>query len=116
MQTTIPRPSTREPAEPAPPIAVPRTGLPRPRWPRGDALLHIPLIVGAGLMLFPFYWMLTTSVKGIEEASAFPPTLWPTQWLWDNYPRAWQAAPFARYFVNTVIVALGQVLGVLITS
>jgi multiple sugar transport system permease protein len=60
--------------------------------------------------------MISTSFKGVEEASAFPPTMWPTQWIWDNYPRALQAAPFGRYLVNTVFVAVSQMLLVLTTS
>ena len=79
-------------------------------------LLHLPLLAGAVLMLFPFYWMLTTSFKGLDEASAFPPSLWPLQWVWDNYPQAWRAAPFGRYFLNSFIVAGGQTLAVLVTS
>ncbi|HZT06096.1 MAG TPA: carbohydrate ABC transporter permease [Chloroflexota bacterium] len=67
-------------------------------------------------MLFPFYWMLTTALKGLEEASAFPPTLWPTVWMWDNFGRAWQAAPFGRYLLNTVVVATGQTASVLVTG
>jgi multiple sugar transport system permease protein len=81
------------------------------RW-----MLYLALLVGALLMLFPFYWMLTTAFKDLEEASAFPPTLWPAEWIWANVPRAWQAAPFPRYFINTVIVASGQAGGVLISS
>jgi multiple sugar transport system permease protein len=74
------------------------------------------LSVGGVLMLFPFYWMIVTSFKGLDEASGLPPTLWPASWQWDNYIRAWQAAPFGRYFVNTLIVAGGQTLAVLVTS
>jgi multiple sugar transport system permease protein len=85
--------------------------LPRGSWP-----LHLLLIAGAFVMAFPFYWMLVTSVKGIEEASGFPPTLWPSQWQWSNYAQAWRAAPFGRYFFNTLLVAGCQTLLVLVTS
>ncbi len=79
-------------------------------------MLHVPLVIGAVITLFPFYWMMTTAFKGIEEASAFPPTFWPTQLVWDNFPRAWQAAPFGRYLVNTVFVALGQTFCVVVSA
>src|SRR3954468_24548637 len=119
MQTAIERPSTAEQAPaplPASAVADAR-GRGRPiRFPTRPSLLHIPLLIGAALMLFPFYWMISTSFKGIEEASGFPPTLWPTTWQFDNYVRAWQAAPFGRYFANTIFVATGQMLAVLITS
>jgi multiple sugar transport system permease protein len=83
---------------------------------RRASWLHLPLLLGAVIMLFPFYWMISTSLKSLEEASAFPPTMWPTQLLWENFPRAWQAAPFGRYFVNTVFVALGQMTLVIVSS
>lgn len=83
---------------------------------RFPSAIHLALLAGAGLMLFPFYWMLITSFKGLDEASAFPPTLWPVQWIWTNYAEAWRAAPFGRYFLNTLIVAGGQTFIVLVTS
>src|SRR5438552_8583822 len=83
---------------------------------RRPSPLHLVLIAGGVLMLFPFYWMIITSFKGLDEASGFPPTLWPLSWHWENYLLAWRAAPFGRYFVNTLIVAGGQTLAVLVTS
>jgi len=98
------------------PLGIPSGLRARSVRPPGRTLLHIPLLAGAAVMLFPFYWMVTTSFKTLDEASTFPPTLWPSHWLWGNYLAAWQAAPFGRYFFNTVVVAAGQTLAVLITS
>src|SRR5581483_10757502 len=115
MQTALDRPALSETGRSVAEVAearAPSRGfvLPRVSW------VHIPLILGAALMLFPFYWMVSTALKSLDEASAFPPTLWPSQWMWGNFLRAWQAAPFGRYLVNTVISALGQTMGVLVTS
>ena len=74
------------------------------------------LLAGAVLMLFPFYWMLTTAVKDLEEASLFPPTLWPREWHPENFAGAWNSAPFGRYFANTILVAGFQTAGVLATA
>lgn len=82
----------------------------------GWALLYVVLIFGAVIMAFPFYWMLTTAFKGLAESVAIPPTMWPTTWIWTNFVDAWHAAPFPRYFLNTVIMALGATLGTLITG
>lgn len=79
-------------------------------------LVHLGLLGGAGLVLFPFYWMVTTAFKDLTEASRFPPTLWPHALHPGNFIDAWTAAPFGRYFLNTVIVASCQTVGVLITS
>jgi multiple sugar transport system permease protein len=74
-------------------------------------------MAGAGLVVaFPFYWMLSTSLKTNAEASAFPPTLVPAQWLFSNYVKAWQSAPFARYFLNSAIMAVGTVVLELVTG
>ncbi len=63
----------------------------------------------AAVMAFPFFWMLSTSLKSEAEATAFPPSVLPHVWLFSNYPQAWAAAPFARYFLNSAIMAVGQV-------
>ncbi len=83
---------------------------------RARLLLHLSLMAGAVLLLFPFYWMITTSLKTLEEASLFPPTMWPSAWRIENYGVAWNLAPFGRYFINTIFVACMQTLGVLTTS
>jgi len=57
-------------------------------------------------MIFPFIWMLSTSLKPEDEVFTWPPRLlhWPP--VWSNYSVAWQIAPFGRYFLNTAIVAV----------
>jgi len=70
------------------------------------ALIHVVLIVAGLTVLFPFYWMVATSLKTLPEALAAPPTLFPASPQVANYPTAWAAAPFARYFLNTAIVAV----------
>jgi multiple sugar transport system permease protein len=78
--------------------------------------LYLVLFAGAAFAAFPFVWMLLTSLKGRTEALANPPTLLPKVWHWDNYVKAWQAAPFARYFFNTFLVCAVVVLGVVVIS
>ncbi len=72
--------------------------------------LYAALVAGAVAMAFPFVWMLSTSLKDEAEATAFPPSLLPGQWLFSNYVAAWTSAPFGRYFLNSAIMAVGQVL------
>jgi multiple sugar transport system permease protein len=78
--------------------------------------IHAALLLGCVVMAFPFYWMVGTAFKSNTEALASPPTLWPQQWHVENFPSAMAAAPFPRYFFNTVFVALWTVLGVLAVS
>lgn len=87
-----------------------------------SALTHAGLLVGAVASAFPFYWMLTTSVKSLREASRTPPTLWPQEWHPENYVEAWRMAGaglplgFGQYFLNTALVAGTVTLGVIVTS
>lgn len=75
------------------------------------------LMVGAGaLVAFPFYWMVSSSLKSNAEASRFPPSLFPTELLFGNYARAWEATPFLRYFINSAIMSIGTVVLELATA
>jgi multiple sugar transport system permease protein len=74
------------------------------------SLFYLILTIGAATMIFPFLWMVLTSVKPESEIFARTLTLHnllPSVWKWDNYTRAMQAAPFGRYFWNTVVIAVG---------
>jgi len=76
----------------------------------GATVLHA-VAAGIGVvMVFPFLWMLSSSVKPATELFRFPPTLLPSQWHFENYARAWEAARFSRYFGNSVVVAVGGTL------
>lgn len=77
-------------------------------------LVHAVLIVGAVVSLFPFGWMILTSFKSYREVATG--AVFPSVWRFSNYVEAWQSAPFARYFLNSVIMAASTVLGVLLTS
>ena len=85
---------------------------------RGPVIaLEIALLVaGAVWSLFPFVWMILTSLKSYIEAAASQ-SLLPSQWLFSNYIDAWnQVGIFPRYFANTLFIACMTVLGVLVTS
>ncbi len=73
------------------------------------AAVYVALIVGALVMLFPFYWMVSTSFKDLAEINHTPPTLLPQLWHPENYLTAWNKpeSTFGRYFLNSAIIALG---------
>ncbi len=79
-------------------------------------LLYLAMTAAGLLMAFPFIWMGLTSFKSQPEASIFPPHLLPQTWLVSNYVQAWHAAPFARYFLNSAIMGVGQTGLGLLTS
>jgi len=84
----------------------------RQRW-----LIHLVLVLVAIVVVFPFYWMISTSLKTLQEALRVPPVVFPTMPQLGNYPTAFRAAPFPRYFLNTAFVAgLTTLLSLLFSS
>jgi ABC-type glycerol-3-phosphate transport system permease component len=57
-------------------------------------------------MVLPFVWMVSTALKTSEETFVYPPTLIPRIVTLQNFARAWRAAPFGRYFVNSIVVSV----------
>ncbi|NLJ74101.1 MAG: carbohydrate ABC transporter permease [Firmicutes bacterium] len=76
----------------------------------GKLVTHLILMIGLVIMIIPFLWMVTTSLKEIWEV--FTPQM---QWLpetpiWQNYVDAWNYAPFGRYYLNTAFVSISVVV------
>lgn len=68
------------------------------------------------MVLFPFFWMLRSSLLSNIEINQYPPLLMPKTWHYENYTYTLTVFPFGRYLINTLTIALPSVLGVLITS
>jgi len=68
------------------------------------------LIAIAIIVLFPFYWMIISSLKDLSEYRLNMPTFWPREIIWHNYVEAFQAANLGRLFVNTMIVGVVSTL------
>ena len=67
-------------------------------------LIYFFLIVWALIVLFPFYWMVLTSVKSFASYnSEYIPRFFTTEPTLDNYVSAFEAVPLGRYFLNTLI-------------
>ncbi len=75
---------------------------------------HLVLIPATIVLIFPFLWLLVTSVETPGEALHFPPILIPHELHFANYPNAIQAAPFGRFFINSTVVAVATVLSNLV--
>jgi len=67
-------------------------------------------------VLFPLVLMLLSSFKTDEEIEMRPIRWLPAEWQWQNYVHVWNDSPVKQGLVNSVIIGLGQVAGVLITS
>lgn len=86
----------------------------------GKIFVYIALYAFLGFMalvvLFPFYWMLISSVKTVKEYELSTPTLFPQQIMWSNYSDAWKVGSLGRLFMNTVFVGVvSTILSLIIT-
>ena len=77
----------------------------------GPVLVGALLATGAVLTAFPFFWMLTTSLKPIAESYTYPPTVLPSTITLDSYLRLFRDFDFGRYVVNTIVVVLIGFIG-----
>jgi len=100
-------------AETLPLAAGVQARLARVKW--SNMLIHAALIAGALVMIVPFLWMLTLSLKPAALTHQAP-YLIPTRFELANYEAAWQAAPFARYYFNSIVMTAGIVLGQVLLS
>ncbi len=78
---------------------------------------HFVLILVSIISIFPFIWLLSTSLKGGgENIFAYPPTIIPKDFTFDNYIGVWHRVDLMRYFINSMIVAGATVVLNLILS
>lgn len=78
---------------------------------------YLALLVAATMVvLFPLYYAIAGSLMSDSALVAFPPALFPDEFAWRNYVRVMDAFPLARQYVNSMVVSLAIVAGVLTTS
>jgi multiple sugar transport system permease protein len=108
--------ATLEQVRPAPRV-VPEIGR---RQSSGDAVLRVfvyaVIVLGAAVVLVPFAWMLSTSLKSQERLFVYPPEWIPTPPQWHNYLDAWRALPFGRFLWNTIFMTTLAMFAELFTA
>jgi multiple sugar transport system permease protein len=82
----------------------------------GALALHALLIAGSVVMLLPFAWMLSTSLKLPPDIFTYPPVWIPNPIAWQNYVKTVTVMPFGRFYLNSLIVTTGVTLLQLLTS
>ena len=75
-----------------------------------QVMLYTFLCVMALIVVFPFYWMIISSLKSTVEYRLPVPTLFPQKIMWGNYVEAFSAANLGRLFINTVLVGVVSTL------
>lgn len=79
-------------------------------------MLYAFLLVMALIVLFPFYWMINSSLKSLDEYRQSVPTFWPKLVLWSNYSDAFTTANLGTLFLNTMYVGIvSTILSLVIT-
>ena len=93
------------------------------RHPLSRMIVHAILIGGSLVFLFPLLWMVTTSLKPVEETMLTPPRWIPSSWQFVNYARAVTYGsdvlgyvPFLEYGKNTLLLCVLVVVGAVISN
>jgi len=91
--------------------------------PLSRAIIHLILIAGSLVFLFPLFWMISTSLKPVEETMLSPPRWIPSVWRFDNYARAVSYGrdvlgyiPFYEYGKNTILLCVLVVTGTVLSN
>lgn len=79
-------------------------------------LTYLLLIGAAIVLILPFLWIISTSLKESESIFAIPPQWIPKDLHWDNYARVFTKMPFFIYLKNSVFISVLTILGTLISS
>jgi multiple sugar transport system permease protein len=77
---------------------------------------YTALGIGSLWALFPFLWMISTSLKSDSQVLIYPPVWIPNPPVWGNYAEVVRLVPFARFLMNTIIVSVTVTILELITS
>jgi multiple sugar transport system permease protein len=81
-----------------------------------EILKHALLLFGLGIMILPFIWMFSTSLKPPTEILSWPPQLMPRTVTMYNYIQVFATAPFVRFFFNSLLMSTVSTLAIIITS
>ena len=80
------------------------------------SIIFVILLIGSLVYLMPFLWLVRSSLMGTGQIFKMPLEWIPKPFKWDNYRQALTAMPFARYFLNTVLIVVLVEAGTLLTA
>lgn len=83
---------------------------------RGKIISYLLLAAISILMLFPFFWMVRSSFMTNREIMTVPIQWLPSHYNLDNFRDAFARAPFSRYFVNSGIIVLINMIGSILSA
>ena len=77
---------------------------------RMTIITYTALIIGALIMIFPFVWMILTSLKTVPESMEVPPTIFPKEMVTGNFADAMKSLPFLKLYLNTGLMIFFRVI------
>ncbi|GIV78983.1 MAG: sugar ABC transporter permease [Litorilinea sp.] len=82
----------------------------------GQVVAYTVVTLGAVVLMIPFAWMLSSSLKPLDQVFADPPQWIPNPIQWHNYVDAWTALPFTQFLFNTLFITLLGMAASIFTS
>ncbi|AUS98381.1 sugar ABC transporter permease [Clostridium thermosuccinogenes] len=83
----------------------------------GKIIIYVLLFLGSVIMIFPFIWMIFTSLKTVPETMKIPPTFFPDDWKnIKAYNNALNSLPFLKLYLNTGLLIFFRVICAIVTS
>ena len=79
-------------------------------------MLYGTLVATSAILIIPFLWVISTSLKGDQQIFAIPPQFIPETIHWDNYIKVFDRMPFIKYFLNSSFISVVTIIGVVISS
>ena len=79
-------------------------------------LLVLLLLLGGIVMVFPLFWLASTSLRPAPELNIVPPHLLPDHWTLENYTKVFASAPMFTYLWNSFVFATVSTVFILLTS
>lgn len=78
-------------------------------------IVYSLLIIAAVVVIFPIVWLVLTSFKSVAETQQYPPTFLPRHWTLSSYRSVFNLYPFARFLLNSLVIATAVTLGTLVS-
>src|SRR5215203_1675822 len=82
----------------------------------GRSGLHVLAILLGLILMLPFFWAISSSLKQIHEVRQIPPVLWPAVPQWQNYANVLSSSLFQGWALNSVYLTVVATTGVLVSS
>ena len=79
-------------------------------------LIYFGLMTCAAILILPFLWVISTSLKGNEQIFAIPPEFIPETIHWESYLQVFERMPFLTYFLNSTFITIIAIIGTVFSS